>query len=127
MVEIEIGVRKAQRVDRRVADRETLVRETAAWEAKRNAASTRIQSVFTNERAHQKLRRAYRSLANAREATKKLTIQLTPSGLRGAQETLGTDLRDSAQRLTVFDGECRLPNDFLLGYGRVAYLRCCHA
>ncbi len=67
MVEIEIGVLKRQCLDRRIADRESLVREIAAWERTRNAAGARIRWMFTTERAREKLGRVYRPLAKARE------------------------------------------------------------
>ena len=67
MVEIEIGVLKRQCLDRRIADRETLIREIAAWERARNAARARIRWMFTTERAREKLGRVYRPLAKARE------------------------------------------------------------
>lgn len=72
MAEIEIGVLKAQCLDRRLAERDTLIREIAAWEKERNAAGARIRWMFTTERAREKLGRVYRPLAEARaEATRK--------------------------------------------------------
>jgi hypothetical protein len=70
-VEIEIGVLKAQCLDRRIPDRETLRREIAAWEKSRNEAGARIRWLFTTERARQKLGRVYRPLAKAREEAAK--------------------------------------------------------
>jgi transposase len=67
MVEIEIGVLKAQCLDRRLGERNTLVYEIAAWEKERNAAGARIRWMFTTERAREKLGRVYRPLAKARE------------------------------------------------------------
>jgi transposase len=67
MVEIEIGVLKRQCLDRRIADRESLIREIAAWERARNAAGARIRWMFTTERAREKLGRVYRPLAKARQ------------------------------------------------------------
>lgn len=64
MVEIEIGVLRGQCLDRRIADRQTLVAEIAAWERQRNAAKARIQWMFTTERARAKLARAYPDPAN---------------------------------------------------------------
>ena len=76
MVEIEIGVLKAQCLDRRIPDREVLVREIEAWEKARNAAGARIRWRFTTERAREKLGRVYRPLAKAREeATQKEAAQ----------------------------------------------------
>ena len=59
MVEIEIGVLKAQCLDRRIDDREQLVREIAAWQWARNAARAGIKWMFTTEKARAKMERAY--------------------------------------------------------------------
>jgi transposase len=59
MVEIEIGVLRGQCLDRRIAERERLVAEIAAWEHQRNATGARITWMFTTERARTKLARAY--------------------------------------------------------------------
>src|SRR5258708_6380046 len=59
MVEIEIGVLRSQCLDRRIAERDRLVAEIAAWEQQRNAAGARINWMFTTERARAKLARAY--------------------------------------------------------------------
>lgn len=67
MVEIEIGVLKRQYLSRRIANRETLVREIAAWQARRNDVGARIQWMFTTERAREKLGRVYRPLATIRQ------------------------------------------------------------
>jgi len=40
MAEIETGVLSRQCLARRIPDRETLEREVAAWQARRNAAAT---------------------------------------------------------------------------------------
>ena len=71
MVEIEIGVLKQQCLSRRIAERETLVREIAAWERRRNDSTAQINWMFTTEQARNKLGRVYRPLAKMRqEATK---------------------------------------------------------
>jgi transposase len=59
MVEIEIGVLRGQCLDRRIAERDRLVAEIAAWERQRNATGTRINWMFTTQRARTKLARAY--------------------------------------------------------------------
>jgi hypothetical protein len=59
MVEIEIGVLRGQCLDRRIAGRQRLVAEIAAWERQRNAADARVTWMFTIERARSKLARAY--------------------------------------------------------------------
>jgi transposase len=68
MVEIEIGVLKAQCLDRRIPDVATLRTEIAAWEKARNDAGARIRWLFTVERAREKLGRVYRPLEAARKA-----------------------------------------------------------
>jgi transposase len=68
MVEIEIGVLKAQCLDRRIPDVATLRAEIAAWEKARNASGAQIRWLFTVERAREKLGRAYRPLEAARKA-----------------------------------------------------------
>src|SRR5260221_6210139 len=59
MVEIEIGVLRGQCLDRRIAERDRLVAEIAAWERRRNASRARVKWMFTTERARTKLARAY--------------------------------------------------------------------
>ena len=59
MVEIEIGVLRAQCLDRRIDDPDKLNREVAAWERQRNAAGARINWMFTTEKARSKMGRAY--------------------------------------------------------------------
>jgi transposase len=59
MVEIEIGVLRGQCLKRRIAGRDRLLTEVAAWENHRNAAGARIKWMFTTERARAKLARAY--------------------------------------------------------------------
>ena len=59
MVEIEIGVMVNQCLDRRIADKQTLITEVTAWERRRNTAGARIDWMFTVERAREKLGRAY--------------------------------------------------------------------
>lgn len=59
MVEIEIGVLRAQCLDRRIAERERLVSEIEAWQRQRNASGARINWKFTTQKARHKLARAY--------------------------------------------------------------------
>ena len=59
MVEIEIGVLRSQCLDRRIATREHLVSEIAAWERQRNASGARIKWMFTTDKARAKMGRAY--------------------------------------------------------------------
>ena len=48
-----------QCLDRRIAEKSTLVSEIAKWQRRRNAEGTRIDWMFTVERAREKLGRAY--------------------------------------------------------------------
>ena len=59
MVEIEIGVLNKQCLDRRIADRETLRRETEHWQCRRNAEGARVKWLFDVRRAREKLGRVY--------------------------------------------------------------------
>jgi len=59
MVEIEIGVLSKQCLDRRIPDKETLVREVGAWERQRNAERATIRWMFTVEKAREKMGAAY--------------------------------------------------------------------
>jgi transposase len=59
MVEIEIGVLRGQCLDRRIGERNSLIREIEAWQSKRNASGARINWRFTTEKARHKLSRAY--------------------------------------------------------------------
>ena len=51
-----------QCLEQRIPDAERLARETAAWEAPRNAAGTTIQWLFRVEDARTKLKHLYPSL-----------------------------------------------------------------
>jgi transposase len=59
MVEIEIGVLRAQCLDRRIGERDGLNTEIEAWQCQRNASGARIQWKFTTQKARVKLARAY--------------------------------------------------------------------
>lgn len=59
MVEIEIGVLARQCLDRRIPDRQTLCREIAAWQRRRNAAGAAVTWLFGIEQARAKLGRVY--------------------------------------------------------------------
>ena len=59
MVEIEVGVLVKQCLDRRIADRDTLRRELASWQRRRNAQGARIKWLFDVRRAREKLGRVY--------------------------------------------------------------------
>ena len=47
LAEFELGVLTSQRLDRRIADKQTLVEEIAAWEHDRNANHTKADWQFS--------------------------------------------------------------------------------
>jgi hypothetical protein len=59
MAEIELSALARQCLDRRIPDRETLAREVAAWEARRNAAGVKADWQFTTADARVKLKKLY--------------------------------------------------------------------
>ena len=59
IAECELSVLSGQCLNRRIADHETLVREVAAWESRRNAARVTIDWQFTAADARIKLKRLY--------------------------------------------------------------------
>ena len=61
MAEIELSVLARQCLDRRIPDAETLKREVASWEQRRNAAAVKADWQFTTADARIKLRKLYPS------------------------------------------------------------------
>lgn len=61
MAEIELSVLSGQCLSRRIPDKETLVREVAAWEKERNQGECKVKWQFTTETARIKLARLYPS------------------------------------------------------------------
>ena len=59
MAETELSVLARQCLDRRIADRETLMSEVSAWEQGRNNASVKVDWQFTTADARIKLKRLY--------------------------------------------------------------------
>ena len=59
MAEIELAVLSEQCLDRRLADRATLEREVAEWQAARNGAARGVNWRFTTEDARIKLKHLY--------------------------------------------------------------------
>lgn len=59
MAEIEIGVLRAQCLDRRIDNVAALKAEIAAWEKQRNDARATIEWTFTTEKAREKMGRVY--------------------------------------------------------------------
>jgi DDE superfamily endonuclease len=62
MAEIELSVLTRQCLDQRIEDKQTLIREVAAWEARRNAAGVKANWRFTTTDARIKLRKLYPSV-----------------------------------------------------------------
>jgi hypothetical protein len=62
MAETELSVLGRQCLDRRIAEREILVREVAVWQEKRNAAVVKVDWQFTTTDARIKLKRLYPSI-----------------------------------------------------------------
>jgi len=58
---IELGVLERQCLERRLGSRETLAREIAAWQERRNAQGARINWRFNMEAARDKFQRHYPS------------------------------------------------------------------
>lgn len=59
MAEIELSVLGRQCLDRRIADRETLIEQVGAWEKRRNEAQATVRWQFTTADARIKLERLY--------------------------------------------------------------------
>jgi hypothetical protein len=62
MAEIEFSVLSRQCLERRIADRETLAVEVAAWDEERNASGATVDWRFTTADARIKLKHLYPSL-----------------------------------------------------------------
>ncbi len=59
MAESELGILAAQCLNRRIPDKETLIKEVAAWQASRNKYHTKADWRFTTADARIKLKRPY--------------------------------------------------------------------
>jgi hypothetical protein len=62
MAEIELSVLSRQCLDRRIPDQQSLKREVAAWQEKRNTIARPMEWRFTNEDARVKLKKLYPTL-----------------------------------------------------------------
>ena len=62
LAEPELGVLSSQCLDRRIADKQTLIDEIAAWEDDRNANHTKANWHFTTPNARIKLKHLYPSI-----------------------------------------------------------------
>lgn len=65
IAEIELSHLNRQCLDRRIADKETIIREVTAWNTQRNKQSTVVNWQFTTADARIKLKRLYPVLSNA--------------------------------------------------------------
>lgn len=65
MAEIELSVLSRQCLARRISDEQTLIREVAAWEHRRNAEPVKIDWQFTAADARIKLRKLYPERKNS--------------------------------------------------------------
>jgi hypothetical protein len=59
MAEIELSALVRQCLDRRIPDKETLIREVKAWEDQRNAEVVKVHWQFTTADARTKLKSLY--------------------------------------------------------------------
>ena len=64
MAEIEFSALSIQCLDRRIPNKETFIREVAAWEKKRNEKAVKFNWSFTTDLAQQKLARHYCNVYN---------------------------------------------------------------
>ncbi|QSV70789.1 MAG: IS630 family transposase [Aphanizomenon flos-aquae KM1D3_PB] len=64
MAEIELSVLNRQCLDRRIAEKEVLKQEIAAWEKRRNELSCKVDWQFTTQDARIKLKRLYPSISS---------------------------------------------------------------
>lgn len=62
VAEVELSVLERQCLDRRIGDRQTLEREVAAWEQRRNDQQAGVHWRFTTQDARIKLRKLYPSI-----------------------------------------------------------------
>ncbi|MGA2058380.1 MAG: transposase, partial [Bradyrhizobium sp.] len=62
LAESELGVLSSQCLDRRIADKQTLVEEIAAWQQHRNANHSKANWQFSTQNARIKLKHLYPSL-----------------------------------------------------------------
>jgi hypothetical protein len=62
LAESELGVLSSQCLDRRIADKQTLIEEVAAWQNERNADHTTANWQFTTPNARVKLKHLYPSI-----------------------------------------------------------------
>ncbi len=69
--EIEIRVLRRQCLERRIATKEQLTSDIAAWQQQRNASDARIKWMFTTEKAHAKMSRAYAEQSSLQNPTPK--------------------------------------------------------
>ena len=85
MAEIEIGVLRAQCIERRIDNVDELRTEVAAWEMERNAANATIEWSFTTEKARAKMGNAYpKPSRSAADGQSNETDTMNPASTRDA-------------------------------------------
>jgi len=93
MAEIELGVLRGQRLDRRIADFPMLTSEVAAWQSDRNTAQVKVDWQFTTPDARVKLKRLYPILepvknkrTDHQEVTPLKSLSFSPPLRRGGEK-----------------------------------------
>lgn len=67
IAEIELSHLSRQCLDRRIPDKETLIKETSAWQDQRNAEKSTVDWQFTTDEARIKLKKLYPVAQNTRQ------------------------------------------------------------
>src|SRR5208337_1256760 len=80
MAESELSVLSSQCLDRRIADKQTLTEEVAAWENSRNKKHAKADWHFTTADARVKLKRLYPAMRTTRGTSFGSRNSLTPNG-----------------------------------------------
>jgi hypothetical protein len=70
MAEIEFAALSRPCLDQRIATQQRLEQEALAWQAKRNAAATKVNWSFTTEKARDKLKNRYAEVTKVTDEIK---------------------------------------------------------
>ena len=93
MAEIEIGVLRGKRLDRRIGERDVLVAEIKAWQRRRNASGARIEWKFTTQKARAKLARAYPDAGTGSRARARWNTRRASRRRNGSAWTAGSGMK----------------------------------
>jgi hypothetical protein len=74
--EVELNILSRQCLDRRIPNQETLQKEIAAWQEKRNAIARSMKWRFTNDEARVKLKKLYPTLQERRSTSLVASMEL---------------------------------------------------